>query len=392
MLPAHALATLARLVVGFALGAVVGVLIGLAMGRRRWAEDVLLPVVSVGNPIPGLAYAPLFVLWFGLGNVPAVLLVGVAAAFPVAVNTWTGVKAVKELWIRAAEAMGAGERQLFRKVVLPGALPWILTGLRLGLARAWRVLVAVEMLTSVSVGLGWLIFGAREFLATDVMLALAVGAALVAMIANGTLAAHVLYTLGRILVGLALAAAVGIPLGLLMGRVRAVERFALPLVSVLSPIPSLAWVPLFIIWLGLGNATAVALVVYAALFPLVLNTWTGVRAVNQLWVRAAEAMGANRRALFVKVVLPASLPYVIAGVRQAFARSWIAVVGGEMIAATTWGLGFVIFDAKEYLNTDVMLAALLVIGLLGFGIERLVFQRVEMLTVGRWGLVRTGRG
>ncbi len=221
---------------------------------------------------------------------------------------------------------------------------------------------------------------------------LAVGAALVAMIRNGTLAAHALYTLGRILVGLALAAAVGIPLGLLMGRVRAVERFALPLVSVLSPIPSLAWVPLFIIWLGLGNATAVALVVYAALFPLVLNTWTGVRAVNQLWVRAAEAMGANRRALFVKVVLPASLPYVIAGVRQAFARSWIAVVGGEMIAATTWGLGFVIFDAKEYLNTDVMLGALLVIGLLGFGIERLVFQRVEMLTVGRWGLVRTGRG
>jgi len=182
VLPAHALATLARLVVGFALGAVVGVLIGLAMGRRRWAEDVLLPVVSVGNPIPGLAYAPLFVLWFGLGNVPAVLLVGVAAAFPVAVNTWTGVKAVKELWIRAAEAMGAGERQLFRKVVLPGALPWILTGLRLGLARAWRVLVAVEMLTSVSVGLGWLIFGARAFLATDVMLA---GIAVIGLVGLG---------------------------------------------------------------------------------------------------------------------------------------------------------------------------------------------------------------
>jgi NitT/TauT family transport system permease protein len=71
---------------------------------------------------------------------------------------------------------------------------------------------------------------------------------------------------------------------------------------------------------------------------------------------------------------------------------WIAVVGGEMIAATTWGLGFVIFDAKEYLNTDVMMAALLVIGLVGFAIERFVFQTVEARTVGRWGLVRTGRG
>ena len=171
VLVAHGAGTLARLVAGFALGAALGVTLGLAMGRLRWVEALLLPVVSVGNPIPGLAYAPLFVIWFGLGNPPAILLVGFAAAFPVVVNTWTGVKAVKEIWIRAAQSMGAREREMFRKVVLPGALPWILTGLRLGLGRAWRVLVAVEMLTSVKLGLGWLIFGAREFLATDVMLA-----------------------------------------------------------------------------------------------------------------------------------------------------------------------------------------------------------------------------
>jgi NitT/TauT family transport system permease protein len=144
---------------------------GVAMGRYRWAEDVLLPLVALGSPIPGLAYAPLFILWFGLGNLPAVLLVAFAATFPIAVNTWSGVRAVKEIWIRAAESMGAQERQLFRSVVLPAALPYVLTGLRLGLARAWRVLVAVEMLTAVGFGLGWLIFGAREFLNTDVMLA-----------------------------------------------------------------------------------------------------------------------------------------------------------------------------------------------------------------------------
>jgi NitT/TauT family transport system permease protein len=182
VLPIHAASTLLRLVVGFLLGAVVGVALGLVMGRSRRAEEVLVPVVSVFNPIPGLAYAPLFVMWFGLGDLPAILLVGFAAAFPVAVNTWTGVKAVKDIWIRAAQGMGAGERQMFRKIVLPGALPYVLTGLRLGVARAWRVLVAVEMLTAVSLGLGWLIFGAREFLATDVMLA---GIAVIGLVGLG---------------------------------------------------------------------------------------------------------------------------------------------------------------------------------------------------------------
>ena len=171
ILPIHALHTLLRLILAFFLAALIGVALGIIIGRYRWAEDFFLPLVSIGNPIPGLAYAPLFVLWFGLGDLPAVLLVAFATTFPIVLNTWSGVKAVKEIWIRAAQVMGAEDRQLFWKVVIPGALPYILTGLRLGLARAWRVLVAVEMLTSVRLGLGWLIFGAREFLNTDVMLA-----------------------------------------------------------------------------------------------------------------------------------------------------------------------------------------------------------------------------
>jgi len=162
--------TLVRLVLGFLLAAVVGVVIGILMGRFRLAEDVLVPPVSFGYPIPGLAYAPLFVLWFGLGDTPAILLVAAASSFAVIINTWKGVKAVKPIWLRAAVVMGAQERQLFWKVIVPAALPYILTGLRLGLAQAWRILVAVEMLMAVDQGLGWMIFGARQFLATDVML------------------------------------------------------------------------------------------------------------------------------------------------------------------------------------------------------------------------------
>ena len=171
ILPLHTLETVLRLLAGFALAAIVGVTIGVLMGRSRRAEDILLPLVSILAPIPGLAYAPLFLLWFGPGEVSAVLLVAFVSMFAVIFNSWTGVKAVKEIWLRSAQAMGADQRRMFRHVILPGALPYILTGLRLGLAQAWRILVAVEMLAAVPWGLGWLIFGAREFLNTDAMMA-----------------------------------------------------------------------------------------------------------------------------------------------------------------------------------------------------------------------------
>jgi len=171
ILPHHAGLTLARLAAGFAAAALAGVLAGIAMGRSRRIEGFFLPLVSIGAPVPGLAYAPLFLLWFGLGDSGSVALVAFVAVFPVILNTWTGVKAVKEIWLRAARTMGADERRLFRHVILPGAAPYILTGLRLGLAQAWRILVAVEMLAAVPWGLGWLIFGAREFLDTGAMLA-----------------------------------------------------------------------------------------------------------------------------------------------------------------------------------------------------------------------------
>lgn len=215
---------------------------------------------------------------------------------------------------------------------------------------------------------------------------------LVASFADGTMPMHAFYTLQRVLIGCGLAVAVGLPLGILMGRYRPVEGFVLPLASALMPIPSLAWVPVFILWFGLGDQVAILIVFYAALFPMLLNAWSGVRSVNPLWLRAASAMGADGNALFWKVMVPAASPFIITGLRQAFLRSWIAVVGAEMLAASDWGLGWVIFDAKEFLNADVMLASLAVIGAIGFAFERLVFGSVERATVLRWGMVRTAKG
>jgi NitT/TauT family transport system permease protein len=216
--------------------------------------------------------------------------------------------------------------------------------------------------------------------------------ALIGSLMDGSMIGHAAGTLYRVLFGLGIAIAVGIPLGILMGRFKPVENFFMPLVSALMPIPSLAWVPLFLLWFGLGNTVAILIVFYAALFPMVLNTWSGVRAVNPLWLRAAGAMGADEKALFWKVMVPGAAPFIITGLRQSFLRAWIAVIGAEFLAASDWGLGWVIFDAKEFLNTDLMLASLIVIGGIGFAFERLVFGSIERATVQRWGMVRMANG
>jgi NitT/TauT family transport system permease protein len=212
------------------------------------------------------------------------------------------------------------------------------------------------------------------------------------VVLDGTMLGHAAATMYRVMVGMGIAVVVGLPLGIWMARSKPVENFVMPLASALMPIPSLAWVPIFILWFGLGNTVAVLVVFYASLFPMLLNTWSGVRAVNPLWLRAAGAMGADGKALFWKVIVPGASPFIITGLRQAFLRAWIAVIGAEFLAASDWGLGWVIFDSKEFLNADLMLASLVVIGGIGFLFERLVFGSLERATVLRWGMVREAKG
>jgi NitT/TauT family transport system permease protein len=219
-----------------------------------------------------------------------------------------------------------------------------------------------------------------------------IAATLFDTLTDGTMLHHTAATMYRVMFGFGLAVVVGIPLGILMARFRRLENFLLPLMSALMPIPSFALVPLFMLWFGIGNTTTILIVFYAATFPMMFNTWSGVRSVNPLWLRAAGAMGADEQQLFWKVIIPGASPFIITGLRQSFLRAWIAVVGAEMIAASDWGLGWVIFDAKEFLNTELMLASLAVIGVIGFMTERLVFGSLERATVLRWGMVHVTKG
>jgi NitT/TauT family transport system permease protein len=214
-----------------------------------------------------------------------------------------------------------------------------------------------------------------------------VAQAFVDLTIRGILPHHVFDTVLRLLAGFFLAAIVGVTLGILMGRSRRVEDIALPLVSIGAPIPGLAYAPLFLLWFGLGNKSAVLLVAFVSAFPIIFNTWTGVKAVKEIWVRSAQAMGADDRRLFVKVIVPGALPYILTGLRLGLAQAWRILVGIEMLAAVPWGLGWMIFGAREFLNTDVMLAGVVVIGVIGLALEKLVFQRIEQYTVMRWGMM-----
>lgn len=207
------------------------------------------------------------------------------------------------------------------------------------------------------------------------------------MIVDGTLPTNALATLVRVFIGLAISFAIAVPLGVLMARSWVAERVFLPVLSVLLPIPSLAWVPLFILWFGIGNLATILVVIYAAFFPLVYNVWSGVRAVNPIWIRSAIVMGADETTLFRKVIWPGALPYVITGMRLSFGRAWIGVIGGELLASPHYGLGEIIFNAKEYLEAGVMLGTLVGIGVIGVFFERFVFQALEAVTIRRWGMM-----
>lgn len=206
------------------------------------------------------------------------------------------------------------------------------------------------------------------------------------MLMDGSLIHHTAASVGRLMFGFVIGSLAGILIGLLMGHSAAAERFFLPLLSALMPIPSLAWIPLFVLWFGLGNAATIGVIIFAAVLPTAFNTWTGVKTLNPVFIRAAESMNCRGRKLFFKVIFPASLPMTLAGLRIGLSQSWRALVAGEMLAATAWGLGFAIFDAREFLATDKMLVMVAVIGFTGFLIVVVLFSLVEKYTVIRWGM------
>jgi len=162
--------SLLRILVGFGVGAGLALPLGLLMGARPLAYQLLNPVLQLLRPIPPIAYIPLAILWFGLGDPPAFFLIALGAFFPVLMNTIAGVRSVDAIYLRAARNLGAGEWTLFWRVMIPAAMPYILTGVRVGIGVAFIVVIVAEMI-AVNSGLGYRILEAREYFWSDKVIA-----------------------------------------------------------------------------------------------------------------------------------------------------------------------------------------------------------------------------
>ncbi len=165
-----AYASLYRVLGGFAIGAGLALPLGLLMGTDKRVYALFDPIVQFLRPIPPIAYIPLSILWFGLGNPPAFFLISIGTFFPVLLNTIAGVRQVDSIYIRAARNLGAGSFTMFRRVILPAATPYILTGARIGMGTAFIVVIVAEMI-AVNSGLGYRILEAREYLWSDKVMA-----------------------------------------------------------------------------------------------------------------------------------------------------------------------------------------------------------------------------
>src|SRR5262252_1455531 len=206
---------------------------------------------------------------------------------------------------------------------------------------------------------------------------------------SGTWLDHAWASTWRVFAGFGWGVALGIFVGLLIGLSKLMERMLDPTIQVLRNIPVTAWVPLSLVFFGIGNAPAVFLIGLGAFFPAAVNTTHGVRQINVTLTKAARMMGADERELLIRVILPGALPSIMTGVRLSMGIAWVLVVVAEILAVRS-GLGYLLNDAYQFYRNDVMIAAMLSIGMLGFLCDRLVvFVRDRLL---EWNRLETFSG
>jgi NitT/TauT family transport system permease protein len=201
---------------------------------------------------------------------------------------------------------------------------------------------------------------------------------------KGVLYRDILDSLRRVAVGYLAAVALGIPLGLLFGWYPGVNQVVNPIVQILRPISPIAWIPVAIIFFGVGDDAAIFLVFLGAFFPILVTCVDGVGNVPLIYRRAGSNFGLTATQLLSRVVFPAALPQILVGLRIALGIAWLVVVAGEMIAVTS-GLGYLIIDSRNSgKRYDLVVGAMIVIGVIGLALD-LLFRRIETIKPVRWG-------
>jgi len=178
---------------------------------------------------------------------------------------------------------------------------------------------------------------------------------------------HVLYSLYRVVLGFAAAALLGIPIGLWMGWSPRLRNIVNPLVELVRPIPPLAWIPIAILWFGIGMKSAAFIIFLGAFFPILLNTVSGVLAINPVYFEAAQTLNAKKKDIFFKVLVPGAIPSIFVGMRIGVGIGWMTLVAAEFTGVRTgYGLGYMIMTARDIQRPDEIMAGMLVIGLIGY--------------------------
>ncbi|MEI9430216.1 ABC transporter permease [Mesorhizobium sp. Cs1299R1N3] len=197
---------------------------------------------------------------------------------------------------------------------------------------------------------------------------------------------HIGMTLFAMLSGFVIASIFSSALGLLMGMNRIVYAWLNPIISLFMVIPNIAFVPIIVLWLGLGLKTVITVVVTGACFPIIYTAAAGVRNVPTKMIWAAQTAGASRFQILRTVLIGATMPYLIEGHRLGLGLAWRAVIAGEIFASTKYGVGFLIYDARTFLDTAAMFSGIMVVGIIGVTLQRVVFGFIERRTVDKWGV------
>lgn len=211
--------------------------------------------------------------------------------------------------------------------------------------------------------------------------------ATVDLVQQGTIWDHIGASLFRVGTGFLLAVVVGVPVGLWMGWVKGAFATLNPLVQVLRPISPIAWIPLAILWFGVGDLSPIFLIFLSSVFPTIVQTADGVHTIDRKYLRAADNFGVTRYKLFLQVVIPAVLPQIIVGMRVSLGVAWLVVVAAEMIALRS-GLGYLIIDSRNAGNRyDLVVAGMAIIGITGLLLDGMM-RRLQRLKVVGWRYVR----
>ena len=195
----------------------------------------------------------------------------------------------------------------------------------------------------------------------------------------------VVTSVGRVLTGFGVATAVGVLLGIAMGVAPRVEALVDLTIEALRPLPAMAWIPIAILWFGVGDLSSVFLVALGAFFPVVLNSAAGARATERAYRKAALTSGAGPWLRFRRVTLPGSLPWVLLGCRVGLGVGWMVIVSAEMVGAQS-GLGFLIMEARSFGRIDWVVGCMIAIGLIGIGLDTAI-ERVQRRAAPWWGAV-----